>query len=114
MTLSLAAEPVPIIVDADGVARVGGTRVTLDTVVRAFKRGGAAEEIAESYSPLALADVYAVIAYYLRHESDVEAYLRRRQRQSDEVHELIESRSDRREIRERLRARRDEHADSTV
>jgi uncharacterized protein (DUF433 family) len=111
MALSVAAEPVPFVVDADGVARVGGTRVTLDTVVRAFKRGDAAEEIAASYSPLALAEVYAVIAYYLRHEPDVEAYLRRRQQQSDDVHELIASRSDRREIRERLRARRNERTD---
>ena len=113
MTLSVAAEPIPLTVDADGVARVGGTRVTLDTVVRAFKRGDSPEQIAESYSTLRLADVYAVITYYLRHEPEVEAYLRQRQQQGDEAHELIESMSDRRAIRERLRTRRDEQRSSS-
>lgn len=111
MALSVAAEPVPLTVDGDGTARVGGTRIPLDTVVRAFKRGDPAEKIAGSYPTLTLADVYAVIAYYLRHESDVEVYLRWRQQRRDEVYELIESRSDRRGIRERLRARRNEQAD---
>jgi len=44
-------------VNADGVVRVGGTRVTLDTVVRAFLRGTAAEGIAQQYRSLSLADV---------------------------------------------------------
>ena len=106
MTLSVAADPIPLVVDADGVARVGRTRVTLDTVVRAFKRGNTAEQIVELYPTLKLADVYAVIAYYLRHETDVEAYLRERQRQADEAHALIESTANRQVIRERLLAGR--------
>ena len=40
-------ERVPIHTDADGVVRVAGTRVTLDTIVAAFDAGAAAEEIAE-------------------------------------------------------------------
>ncbi len=35
MPLVIAAEPIPVEIDADGVARVGGTRVTLDTIVAA-------------------------------------------------------------------------------
>ena len=108
MTLSVAAEPIPLATDAHGVVRVAGTRVTLDTVVEAFRSGDNAEQIVASYSTLKLADVYAVITYYLRHESEVDAYLRGRQQQMDEVHELIESRSDRGAFRERLRARRAE------
>ena len=30
MALPVAAEPIPFLVDADGVARVGGTRATLE------------------------------------------------------------------------------------
>lgn len=110
MTLSVAAEPIPLVVDADGVARVGGTRVTLDTIIRAFRRGESAEWIAESYSALDLADIYAVITYYLRHEDDVQRYLGQRQRRVDDAHELIEATADRQALRERLRAHRDERS----
>jgi uncharacterized protein (DUF433 family) len=66
MTLVIDSEPVPLAVDVEGVARVGGTRVTLDTLVAAFEQGATAEEIAQQYPSLGLADVYAVIGYYLR------------------------------------------------
>ena len=38
----------PIHTDANGVVRVAGTRVTLDTLVGAFETGATAEEIASS------------------------------------------------------------------
>ena len=60
-------ERVPIHTDADGVVRVAGTRVTLDTIVAAFDAGATAEEIAQQYPSVGLADVYSVITYYLRH-----------------------------------------------
>jgi uncharacterized protein (DUF433 family) len=105
-TLMIEAKPVPLEVDADGVARVGGTRVTLDTVVAAFREGATAEEIVYQYPSLDLADVYAVIGYYLQRRSDVETYLRQRQQQSDEARGQNETRFDPRDIRERLLARR--------
>lgn len=37
MTFAVDFDPVPLAVDRDGVARVGGTRVTLDTLVFAFR-----------------------------------------------------------------------------
>jgi hypothetical protein len=43
-------ERVPIHTDADGVVRIAGTRVTLDTIVAAFDAGATAEEIAQQYS----------------------------------------------------------------
>jgi uncharacterized protein (DUF433 family) len=54
-------ERVPIHTDADGVVRVAGTRVTLDTIVAAFDAGASAEEIAQQYSSVPLPDVYSVI-----------------------------------------------------
>jgi uncharacterized protein (DUF433 family) len=92
--------------DADGVVRVGGTRVTLDTIVAAFREGATAEEIVYQYPSLNLADVYSVIGYYLQRRSHVEAYLRRRQRQRAEVREHNEAQFDPRGIRDRLLARR--------
>ena len=57
MTLTTATEDIPFQIDADGVARVGGTRVALDTVIAAFSDGATAEEIAQQYPSLNLADI---------------------------------------------------------
>jgi hypothetical protein len=79
----------------------------LELVIRAFQDGATPETIVQRYSTLALADVYAVIAYYLRHRSDVEAYLARREHEAEEVQRRIESQqADLNEIRARLLARR--------
>jgi uncharacterized protein (DUF433 family) len=40
----------------DGVVRVGGTHMTLDTVVAVFEEGATAEEIVKQYPSLRLAD----------------------------------------------------------
>jgi uncharacterized protein (DUF433 family) len=104
--LTLAADPVPLEVDADGVVRVGGTRVTLDTVVYAFRDGATAEAIVDQYPSLRLADVYAVIAYYLRRHTEVDAYLSRAEREAAAVRKENERRFPPEGIRERLLARR--------
>ncbi len=106
MSFLIATEPIPLEMDADGVVRVGGTRVTLDTIVVAFDEGATAEEIVQQYPSLHLADVYAVIGYYLRRRPEVEAYLRQRQQQASEVRSQNESRFDSRGVRNRLLARR--------
>ena len=106
MSFLIANEPIPLEMDADGVVRVGGTRVTLDTIVAAFDEGATAEEIVQQYPSLLLADVYAVIGYYLRRRPEVEAYLRQRQQQASEVRSQNESRFDPRGVRNRLLARR--------
>jgi uncharacterized protein (DUF433 family) len=106
MSLSLATEPIPLTTDRNGVVRVGGTRVTLDTVVGAFREGATAEEIAQQYPSLQLADVYAVIAYYLRHPSEVESYLQRRSREAAVVRQQNEARFDPTGVRDRLLAQR--------
>jgi hypothetical protein len=55
--------------------------------------------------PLDLADVYAVIAYYLQRRAQVEAYLSRRRVQAGEVKAQNEARFDPHGICERLLAR---------
>jgi uncharacterized protein (DUF433 family) len=105
MTLVVDAQTIPLKADSDGVMRVGDTRVTLDTVVHAFEQGHTAEEIVSHYPALRLADVYAVIAYYLNHQAEVRAYLRQQHEEARETWELIESKADYRAFRERLLAR---------
>lgn len=108
MPLEIVAEPAPLETDADGVVRVGKTCVTLDTVVAVFKQGTTAEEIVYRYPSLKLADVYAAIAFYLKHQQDVEAYLEQRQQQAQEVRRINEARFDPQGLRDRLLARKAE------
>lgn len=105
MALSFSIETIPLDSNADGVVRVGKTRVTLDTVVAAFSEGATAEEIVQQYPSLNLADVYQVIAYYLRRTSDVETYLQQRKAQAEVVRKQNEARFDPQKIRDRLLAR---------
>lgn len=109
MTFLIEVEPVPLEVDADGAVRVGKTRVTLDTVVGAFLEGATAEEIGEQYTSLRLSDIYSVIGYYLRHKTEVDAYLLERQSQAVVIRQEVEQRFNSIGIRERLLARRKQH-----
>lgn len=107
MSLPLEKDTPPLQVDGDGVVRVGGTRVTLDTVVAAFDEGLTAEEIVQQYPSLTLADAYAAITYYLRHRETVEAYLAERRQHAEAVRRENEARfPDTASIRARLLARR--------
>jgi len=106
MTLAILAEPAPLTINPDGVVKVGGTRVTLDTVILVFKQGATAEEIVYRYPSLKLGDVYASIAFYLNHQEDVESYLKQRQQQAQEIRQMNEARFDPQGLRDRLLARR--------
>ncbi|HXP63594.1 MAG TPA: DUF433 domain-containing protein [Dongiaceae bacterium] len=100
------AERVPLTADARGVIRVGGSRVTLDTVAAAFHCGATPEEIVQQYPTLGLADVYSVLGYLLRHEAEVAAYLTQRAARGSAVRRENERRSDPQGVRARLLARR--------
>ncbi|MCX6360582.1 MAG: DUF433 domain-containing protein [Armatimonadetes bacterium] len=94
--------PAPIRIDAGGVARVGSTRVTLDSVVSAFDAGCGIEEIAGKYPTLHLADVYAVITYTLQNREEVDAYLQLSQIKRDASRQEWESLAHTQELRRRL------------
>jgi uncharacterized protein (DUF433 family) len=97
---------VPLAANAAGAILVGGTRVSLDTVIGVFNDGETPEQIVMQYDALRLDDVYAVITYYLRHKEEVDAYLSRREEQAEEIRKRDIARYDQRGIRERLLARR--------
>ena len=79
------SEPSPITIDAEGVMRIRKTRVTLDTVVDAFEEGATAEEIAQQYPSLGLADTYSVISYYLHNRAKLREYLEKRTARAEEI-----------------------------
>jgi hypothetical protein len=78
----------------------------LELVMRAFQDGATPEAIAQRYPTATLADIYAVIAYSLRHREDIEAYLAEREQQAQEVRQRIERhQGDLADLRARLLAR---------
>lgn len=99
-------QSVPLTLDAEGVARVVGSRVTLDSVVHQFKAGATAEQIQEDFPSLALRDIYGVIAYYLQHTDAVEHYLRAQAQATEQVRGEVEGHQDSGGLRQRLRERR--------
>jgi uncharacterized protein (DUF433 family) len=60
----------------DGGYYVAGTRVSLDSVVYAFRSGESAETIQQQYLSLSLEQVYGAIAFYLAHQAEVDANIR--------------------------------------
>jgi uncharacterized protein (DUF433 family) len=106
MVLPTTIDTLPLETDADGVVRVGRTRVTLDTLVQAFIEGATAEEISQQYPVVSLADIYSVIGYYLRRRAEVDAYLQERQRQAVQIRAHNEALHDPVGLRERLLSRR--------
>jgi uncharacterized protein (DUF433 family) len=88
----LGAMPdVPLKLDNNGDIHVGNSRVLLDTVIEHFKAGMSPEEIVRGYDTLRPAEIYEVIAYYLRHQADVEAYLERREAEAAVLWQQIEA-----------------------
>ena len=102
----LRAELPPLRQDAHGDLRVGTSRVLLDVVLDAFLDGATPESIAERYPTASLADYYGAIAYFLRHEEEIEAYLEEREQRAGQVRAIIESSPDLSDLRRRLLARR--------
>jgi hypothetical protein len=82
---------VPLREDPPGVFRVGTSRVLLELVIRAFKRGETPEGIVRSYRTLRLADVYAVISHYLANPAPFDNYLRQCDEQAEAVRHEIEA-----------------------
>ena len=62
---------------------IKGTRISLDSVVCAFKRGAAPESIKRSFPLLSLEEIYGAITFYLSHEQEVDSYLTQAESQLD-------------------------------
>jgi uncharacterized protein (DUF433 family) len=92
MGIIVQSQAPPLRQDGSGALCVGHSRVLVDLVVRAFQDGATPEAIAQRYPTATLADIYAVIAYYLRHREDIEAYLIEREQRAQEVRQRIEAR----------------------
>jgi len=81
----------PLWEDPPGVFRVGNSRVLLELVLRAFRRGASPEAIVRSYRSLRLADVYALISRYLANPAPFDEYLGRCDQEAEAVRSKLEA-----------------------
>jgi uncharacterized protein (DUF433 family) len=104
-------EIIPIYTDKDGRMRVSGTRVLLDLIIEAYRRGETPEHIVQMYTTLTLEQVYLAIGYYLRHRETVDDYIRCMDEEAEVLRREWEaehpSKVTRTELVARLQAKRD-------
>jgi uncharacterized protein (DUF433 family) len=106
MATSLTAvQPSPIKEDAHGVLRINGTRVSMGSIIYAYQNGATAEQIADDFPTLNLADIHIVIGVYLRHPNEVAEYLIAQEQRAEEVRRQIAPIVAQGGIRQRLLAR---------
>ncbi len=58
-----------------GLLRIDGTRVTVHQIVTCYQQGLTAEEIAEQYSHINLAQIYAALTYYHANREEIDREL---------------------------------------
>lgn len=59
----------------DGVYRITGTRVSLDSIVYDYLSGLSPESITDNFDTLSLEQVYGAITFYLSHRDEVDKHL---------------------------------------
>lgn len=79
-TLTLPFRQIP-----DGTIRIGDTRITLETIVDSYRLGQRAEEIHSGFPSISLADIHAIIAYYLKNREAVDRYLAAQEADSERI-----------------------------
>ncbi|MBL8191812.1 MAG: DUF433 domain-containing protein [Acidobacteria bacterium] len=113
MTLAAkTVQTVPMTMIEDGSIRIANTRVSLESVIHHFNLGATAEQIVHKFPALDLADVYAVIAYYLANRQSVDDYVNQQNAKSEAIRTKLENepgyQSWKADLRERLLARKKE------
>lgn len=71
----------------DGVYRISGTRVSLDSIVYAYRRGASPESIQRSFPALTLEQVHGALAFYLFHQTEVDNYLVQGEKEFEDLQE---------------------------
>ncbi len=79
-TLTLPFRQIP-----DGTIRIGDTRVSLETIIDSYRLGQRPEEIHSGFPFIDLADIHAIIAYYLKNREAVDRYLAEQEADSQRI-----------------------------
>jgi len=60
----------------EGAYRITDTRVSLDSIVYAWRDGASPETIREMFPVLTLEEVYGAVTFYLANQEEIDEYLR--------------------------------------
>ncbi len=64
---------------------IAGKRISLDSIVYAFRRGQSPESIRRSFPLLTLEEIYGAIAFYLANQAEVDEYLIREEEEFEKM-----------------------------
>lgn len=70
---------------------IEGTRISLDSVVYAFRQGLSPESIAQAFPLLNLEQIYGAIAFYLANRTEIDAYLAAEEAAFDAMSQPLQS-----------------------
>jgi uncharacterized protein (DUF433 family) len=97
---------IPLERNPQGVIRLSGTRVSLDSLLYAyFQDGATAEEIVLRFPTCKIEDIYTVISWALHNADFVSAYLAEQNQRRAALEDEFDGRSPQAGLRERLIAR---------
>lgn len=91
--------------DADGYIHVAGHRIGLQDLVYYYNEGHSAEALWEMFPTLTLALIHKLIAFYLEHRMDVDAYVARGEAEMAQQRAAATNGPDLAELRRRLAAK---------
>jgi len=64
---------------------IAGKRISLDSIVYAFRRGQSPEAIRRSFPLLTLEEIYGAIAFYLANQAEIDLYLIREENEFEKM-----------------------------
>ena len=85
--MALLQETIPLTQTEAGDIFLEGSRIPLEVLVDAYNDGASPEELQQSYPSLELADIHAVILYYLRHRNEIDRYVESQYQKADQARE---------------------------
>jgi uncharacterized protein (DUF433 family) len=69
----------------EGAWRLCSSRVSLDSVIQAWREGNSPEAIAQEFPTLSAEQVYGAIAFYLHNRAEIDDYLTRQEQQWEQL-----------------------------
>ena len=68
-----------------GRLRIDGTRITVNQIATLYRQGYNAEDIADQYSYLTMAQVYAALSHYHANQEEIEADLKAEEQEARDL-----------------------------
>jgi uncharacterized protein (DUF433 family) len=96
---------IPLETNEQGVIRVSGTRVSLDSILHAYYEGATAEEIVLRFPTCTIENIYTIISWALNNPGFVNRYLQEQTARLNQLEQEIRQEYPSPGLRDRLLAR---------